>query len=319
MRKLCKYVDQHGFEPVILTTGSQEYKPLQRYANLRLNFYAKNFNELLLNLVKSEHIDFIEFQVKSVQYFNNIDFDSLRRVCRTGLHIHSKIDIGKIDLQWFDYVVRATSSWGDKQVGQIPQIPNWVESIKGGWSYQGQKKALFISRLDSEKFPTLLSFIGICRSIGCDFDIAGNISTRSNRVRHKIIGLLSKLDNCNYLNEIDTETFLEENVNKYLFVGGVGQVAVEAMSYSVPVLVCTHLVDYTYSRFITKENFNRFVENNFIVNINRWIPDDYQGTVDHFKQGISSNFKEFDVTAELKERLIEKVVLKDYMHFLNLE
>lgn len=314
LKKLFHYISKKGFKPIIMTSGFQEYKPLQEYINLRLDFYAENFNRLLFDIVEFEGIDIVEFQVKGIKYLKNIDFNRLRKICRTGLHIHGQVDINDIDFQCFDYAIRASSSWGNEIVRKIQHIPNWVQFVGGKWIFDKQDKALFISRLDTEKMPTLKSFINVCNSIGCRFDIAGNISSKN---KEKVVRYLKGLDNCNYLGEIDTKDFLDRNINEYLFVGGVGQVAIEAASYGIPFLVCTHLDDYNYSRFIAKRNFDRLVENNFVININRWIPNDSYASVDYFRRCLSDNdFNEFNVLKQIKENISEEVVLPNYIKIL---
>lgn len=308
--KQCKYLSKAGYECLILTATPQECPPLKAYPNLNLIFYAENFSSILIDFVTTEKIDYVEFQAKDIDYLNNIDFNKLNKICIPGLCIHNAIEFETINKNWFRYIIRATSPWATDYIKDVRHIPNWIEKIQPKWKFNNQNKALFISRIDKEKLPTLKSFINACKTIGCNFDIAGPIQYNKSKIQNILINEHSK-----YLGEINTINFLENKINHYLFIGGVGQVAIEAASYGIPALVCTHYDKYEYSRFVTKKNINDFIFSNFTIKHHP--PKDNSGTIQNFIKNINeSTLNIYDTTKELEENLSEDIIVKKYISIL---
>lgn len=149
----------------------------------------------------------------------------------------------------------------------LPVIRNWIDSIMPKWSYAGQNRALFISRVDDEKFPTLKSFLRVCKDIGCDYEIAGDMNKPS-----RMKNFIRDMEPGRFIGPVDTVRFLEQNANNYLFVGGVGQVSLEALSFGIPALVAAHHENHEYSRFVVRDNFDCLASNNFVIN--HFLPND---------------------------------------------
>ncbi len=313
LEKQLRWLTKAGFECLIMVNRSQRCKLLECYPNLHLIFYAENFSSTLVTFVKYANIDFVEFQAKKIDYLSNVNFEELNNVCTTGLCIHSVIELDAIDFRWFTYVFRATSSWGEKQLEHVKHIPNWVEYAENQWNYSAQEKALFISRLDREKLPTLKSFIAACKKLGCNFEVAGPIQQSENT---ELNALLANIGSTRYLGMIDTRVFLNAHVNDYLFIGGVGQVSIEAAGYGIPSLICTHHANADFSRFVTQANFNDFVLRNFVIS--RWYPSDLNGDLEHFRRSLASaTFDEFNVVDALRQKLSSEKILGDYIDMLN--
>ncbi len=314
--KQFSFLSENGYECMIMTMEGNDFKPLCGYKNVNLNFDAENFSTALVDFIKLNHIDIVEFQAKSTNYFENIDFTDLRKYCKVGLCLHGIVRYQYVDFSCFDYVFRANASRGLNFLKAIPYIPNWIPECKPVWSYRGQKKAIFISRLnDNEKLPTLNSFIGSCREIGCDFVLAGNMdnSDKGNKIRPVVLDLGKE----RYLGVIDTLSYLREHADEILFVGGVGQVSIEAASLGFPSLVCTHLADSESSRFVTSQNIDGLIENNFVINTNRYLPSDEFGNVSHFMQAVAKQeFSDFNLISLLQEKLSEEKVLTKYQSIL---
>ncbi|MCM1512364.1 MAG: hypothetical protein NC112_04545 [Oxalobacter formigenes] len=314
--KQLKYLSEHNFKCMILTSRGNAFAPLVEYPNFKLTFEAENFTDLLIEILSLAHIDFIEFQVKEAEYLRKINYSKLRKHCKIGLCIHNNLDFNNIDFDWFDYILRANATFGYNFLEEIPHIPNWVEKTSLLWEYKNQKEALFISRLSNEKLPTLASFIKACNTIGCDFQIAGNIIKQ--KINTEINSLVDSLCEGQYIGPINTQDFLEKNSNDFLFIGGVGQVPIEAASFGIPALVCTHLEDFTYSRFVTKENIDDLITNNFVINTHRYIPDSHLGNISHFMDCIKNRyFLDFQVTREIEEKLLQESAMEKYLAILN--
>ena len=309
---LFDFMERNGYECIIMTGEGNYLTRIKKYRNITLNFNANNFQKHLHNFIKENNIDVIEFQAKGIDYFPNINFYELRKIVKVGLCIHNNLNFEKIHFNDFHYKFRTVSTMGHDFLEKIQRIPNWIVECHPIWRYKSQKRAIFISRLnDNEKAPTLKSFISICQRIGCDFSIAGNVKGKT-----KTSEIVANLDEHHYIGVIDTLQYLQENADNVLFVGGVGQVPMEAASLGIPALVCTHHQDYTKSRFVTNENMNFMIENNFVIN--HHIPQSESGNLSCFITAISRNdFTDFDVISSINEKLSENTVLEDYLTMIN--
>lgn len=163
-----------------------------------------------------------------------------------------------------DYVFCASSVMG-KRVVELKDylvLPNALSLTPPAWSFCSQKKALLISRLSPEKVPSIESFIKFCLSRNLFFEIAGDVwNESSQRIKIFLKGKYN-LEDSVFLGEINTLSYLKEHVADYLFVGGVGQVILEAGMLGYPCLLCS-LCGFEKSLFITEENFLKAYEVNF--------------------------------------------------------
>jgi len=315
--KQFEYLSRQGVQCSILTRDGNYFKQLHKFKNFYLHFDAPNFTHSLEEIIKCYQIDTIEFQAKATAYFTNIDFSRLKKKAKIGLCIHGEIGWKYVDFNDFDYVFRTCPLMGHNFLEPIPRIPNWIGDCQPLWKYKGQSKALFISRLNyDEKLPTLISFIEVCKKIGCDFCIAGNMDFNSGG--KGIESIISNLNKNQYLGPIDTISYLKNHVHEVLFVGGVGQVPIEAASLGIPALVCTHLADVEKSRFVTAENLDFFIEHNFVIN--KYTLDNDIGNIRHFIQAIDKNaFSVFNVVSHIKNKLSENKAMTDYLMVLQME
>ena len=167
-----------------------------------------------------------------------------------------------------------------------------------------QNRAILISRIDKEKLPTIEAFITYCQNINIDFDIAGKDETGNI-----ITELLIKKYNIpfeKFIGNVNTIDFLIRNKDKYLFVGGVGQVAIEAGILGFPVLCLAHL-GVEYSTFITKTNFSDF--QNFTIR-NRF----------NYKQILNldlNDIEKYSINALICKNLDIEKFFKKYYELLN--
>ena len=300
-----------------LLTQENVFLPSLGFVNVHLDFHSPNFSDCLVDIARRGNFDFVEFQCKASEYIHHVDLCLLKCFCKVGLAIHGIIKIDQMLVDQMDYCFFA-SSYLNGLLGlatgsghPFPVIRNWVDSITPKWSFSGQNRALFISRVDDEKFPTLKSFLWICKKIGCDYEIAGNISKSS-----KMGDFIRKMEYNRFIGTVDTVRFLERHANDYLFVGGVGQVPLEALSFGIPALVATHHEDYEYSRFVVRDNFDRLASNNFVIR--HFLPDDTAG---HFEQFIhdrsTGNLDRYTDTTLLYARCTVESAMRQYMALLD--
>lgn len=138
-------------------------------------------------------------------------------------------------------------------------IPNALPRLKDSfniWKWQKQTRALYISRLDKDKMPSILAFIRFCNTHHIPMDIAGTGYILQN-LKEQYGG-----KNIHFIGPIDTKTFLQNQQHKYLFVGGIGQVALEGITQGYPVLI-TPLTGEEYCFFATNENLEKLQFYNF--------------------------------------------------------
>ena len=302
---------------IALLTQKNTFRPSLDFINLHLDFYAPNFSDHLLSIVRHGRFDFVEFQCHGIDYISNIDLPLLKHYCKVGLAIHNEVKgINQAFINQMDYGLLAAyrdscSTLKTKNGKDIPIIRNWVNSVSPLWTYSSQDKALFISRLDDDKFPTLKSFLQVCEAVGCDYEIAGQIRPQT------IMGtFISNLKPDAYIGPVDTVRFLEKKADDYLFVGGVGQVPLEALSFGIPALVATHSEDYENSRFVVKDNFDRLLHRNFVIN--HFLPDYSAGNIGQFINDISTgNLDDYTDTTQLRIKCSAESAMNQYISLLD--
>ena len=131
------------------------------------------------------------------------------------------------------------------------------------WKWNGQRRALLISRIRYDKCKQIESFVEYCKTKDIPFHIAG--ATGNSRIARKLIKRLS-LQPEHFIGRIDnTPEFLTAHADEYLFVAGVGQVILEAGSLGYPCFLCSDLGP-AYSTFVTRQNIAQgFFRRNFTL------------------------------------------------------
>ena len=183
---------------------------------------------------------------------------SLKKICRIGVTIHNYLNLPLEKFSHFDYKITSYDT-------NLKFIPNGVFTQKRQWKYLSQKEALLISRFSKEKLPTIESFVDFCAENKINPYLAGPLSDSESRIIKENLVLKYNLNKSHFLGNINTIPFLRGNLHKYLFVGGVGQVVIEALSMGIPALVCSH-AGVHYSSFVNKNNFDKLHKNNFVIN-----------------------------------------------------
>lgn len=121
-----------------------------------------------------------------------------------------------------------------------PYVNNALELDLSTWSFENQKKALLVSRLDRDKIPSVRAFVRFCIAQKMVFDVAGsgNAAVFLKQWATKQCAL-AKLPAPLFRGSINTLAFLKEHKEEYLFIGGVGQVVLEALSLGYPALLAS--------------------------------------------------------------------------------
>lgn len=248
-----------------MLTQANDFVKLQSFDNLHLRFDARNVWEGLLRIVRDGRFSVVEFQFKNPQLYYDLgtSVDELKRLARVGGCFHSRFKCVPSDFDALDYQIVVS----DRLLRLFPKgrtVPNWVppRSVKLGVDLQS-RKALFISRIDKEKLPTLKNFAALCAENGIDYDIAGPVRSDNAKVRRRLGQLAIAKEK--FIGPIDTVPFLEAHGSAYLFASGVGQAALEAASLGLPVLIASHTTSAAQSTFLTSENFSGLLADNLTI------------------------------------------------------
>lgn len=166
-----------------------------------------------------------------------------------------------------------------------------------------------MSRIDAEKLPTLKSFILVCAEYGIDFDVAGPVRSESSKVMRRLSKLNIPAEK--FIGPVDTVPFLLEKGKNYLFVGGVGQVALEAASIGMPVLIPTHTEIPSLSTFLTNENFDSLLKNNFTIKDSK----SREGNIKAFFASLrEKHIDEFVARKKVESSCSEKAAMSKYVN-----
>lgn len=266
--KFASELKRRGMEPCFLVMY-HEYEPLKKYPTFRLNMNAPDFQQTLEALVSAAGISVVEFQVKWESFLETFDWEHLRSVCRAGCTVHEASELPWDIVDRMDYSIFVREKNMDK-VRNGHLVLNGVEKAELVWQYAGQKKAVFISRLNGEKLPTLIAFCEFCRKNGLHGDIASPLTREAVNIRERILRQYGK-DQYTFLGAVETESFLKEHGKEYLFCAGVGQVVLEGAAFGMPTLICAH-AGVEYSTFLCEENFSLLRRNNFVIASSEDIP-----------------------------------------------
>ena len=261
LNKFAKSMQDRGILPCFLVMY-HEYTPLKQYPMFWLSMDAPDFQRSLEELLVVAGISVVEFQVKWESFLEKFDWIHLRTLCRTGCTVHEAHDFPWHVIDQMDYSIFVREKNSDR-VANAHRVLNGVEVIDPQWRYAGQKKAVFISRLNKEKLPTLLSFCDFCTRHGLHGDIAAPMNPEAVNVREKIWKRYGQ-EAFTFLGAVTTVPFLKAHGGDYLFCAGVGQVVMEALAAGMPALVCSHLGEAS-STFLSEENFSLLRRKNFVI------------------------------------------------------
>ena len=252
---------------IYLLSEFNENESLLKETNFYLNFDAKNFQQCLEEIIERYHIDFIEFQFKNSSILKKLDIEELKSKAKTGCVIHNRGVRNINQINRLDYTVIVSNNLYQNYYRQITNTAVVTNSIDfrtipvcKKWHYQGQKTALLVSRINTDKLESIKCFIKYCKSKNIDFIIAGD-EQPVKKLKLKLIKEFHLEDNI-FIGEIDTLKYLAENMDNILFVGGLGLVILESACLGIPAFCCSKYKGKNYS-FVTKDNVMLF--DNFTI------------------------------------------------------
>ena len=261
--KYAEHLRKNNIEPYFLCQYNYFEPVIKNFTVYTLRFYDANFQECLIALLQHGNFNVVEFQFYGgTGYFEQLDIQTLKSVCRVGVTLHGGFAFPEKQLSKVDYCCLMTQFLAYDQPNKVVQA-NGIDLLPACWFFNGQRKALFISRLDQEKLPTIRAFIDFCKEKNISPEIAGPLSRKSALDIRKIIEQEYGYT-VTFLGEIDCIPFLKEHSHDYLFVGGVGQVPLEALSLGFPAFVCSHH-GKEHSSFITGKNFETLKAYNCVI------------------------------------------------------
>ena len=275
LKNISKSLSNKHWETLFLTEKNL-YTQLKDFRNFTLKFRADNLGEYLLDIVRTHKIDVVEFQFKYSRYLRFINIKKLRLFCVVGCTVNGfDKSITRRLLKNFDYHIcvskdlvqrykKIPSDW-------FPIIYNMIPPEPLLWSFNNQKTAIHISRISDEYETRISGFIDFCRSNDIPFEIAGPQESKDakrviNRLQKKY-----KIPNLAFIGSIDTLSFLKENITRYLFVAGCGNIALEGGCLGFPVLI-TSAISSIPPAFLTPDNINYFLDRNFTIREREVIP-----------------------------------------------
>ena len=251
------YLSKHGITPMILTEYNR-FAPTFRYVNFHLDYSAPNSEQMLIQLIQETKAVAIEFQLKPSAFFESIDKCRITSYTRLGVCIHSKIRMSPRKLDGVDYCF-LSSIYLKEKFSQAKCLPNWVNCcgdpvpLPAGSSDNKRSVSLFISRISSEKFPTLCNFVKLCRHYHLNFKIAGSIDKSDRKLNKRLAGL--HISDDQFIGPIKTIDYLKKHAYEILLVAGVGQVPLEAAALGLPALVTPHIDRFDLSTVLTEDSF----------------------------------------------------------------
>lgn len=197
--------------------------------------------------------------MKSPDLFNRINLARLKALSRVGAMLHGFTTVNQARLEVVDFCCATSSHNNYAKATHVPnvvpfpdQLPRYLVSAK---------KALYVGRLDQEKLPTLKVFVALCREWKIPFDIVGSFAPQ-----RAVNAFKATLPPESLLGVLDTREFLLEHGHKYLFIGGVGQVPLEAAAANLPALIVAHKPEEKdRSVFLSAENLTTLLDWNCVL------------------------------------------------------
>lgn len=267
--RLLQYIKElrsFGWNVYILSENNAN-EQLAELTNFNLNFDAENFGNCLDEIIDRYNINIVEFQFKNPKILKNLDLEKLKSKVKLGCTIHNLGIKNTAIINKFDYKVMVSKYMYENHYTNIKDavvIQNCIDTNKYKnlpyWEYKGQKKALLVSRINTDKIKSIECFIKYCRKNNIEFEIAGEEQKGSN-LKQKLIKKYYLNEN-NFIGNIDTLDYLSKHIDDILFVGGVGLVILEAAYLNYPCLCCSDWTGNNYS-FITLDNIDLF--DNFTI------------------------------------------------------
>lgn len=301
----ASYLRDNGYQPIIITKDNQ-YDDLKQFPNIILDYKAPNFAYHVIELTRRLKPIFVEFQFQKIKYLYDIDINALKKITTVGACVHGILKSEYDKLSELDYRIYSCGNHVNK-IKDAYHVPNFIKHTNDLWKYQKQAKALLISRITVDKLDTIKNFIQICENNHIRYQIAGTIDYEKTVIAQ----FISQLDDGVLLGEIDTNNYLAEHANEYLFVGGIGQVPIEAASFGIPALVVASGEESAYSTFLTAERLEFFIKWNFVI---KFCPTESLGNTDEFFRDVAcGKVERYSIASEINDILSIDKVMERYL------
>ena len=262
--KLAQYVKKFNYLPVFITQ-SNAYEALKSEVNIFCDHSSPESATRLREILARINPDVVEFQFKSAKLFHDLSDDFFNADFTIGVCIHEEAAFDADKVNQADYIISSTERRCLSGIKDYAIIPNWLSFPESpAWSYKNQNKALIVSRLSKDKLPTIVNFVDLCNFLGVAYEIAGDVK---DEMSASIVDFLVKQGVAlgAFIGEIETVKYLKKNTDKYLFVAGVGQVAIEASAVGYPFAVTPHHGGYENTIFLEEQNSRALLERNFTI------------------------------------------------------
>ena len=298
------YMKSIGYEPIIVTKYDRSDK-LREFCNILLDYKAPNFTYWLDHIVRKAKPVFVEFHFKGWKYLHDVNIANLKEKTIVGACIHGIYRVAHSLMRQFDYRVYSCAN-DTNRFEDAHHVPNFIRATSQRWSYKKQSTALFISRISEVKLKTLDNFIKICKQNNIAYKIAGPIDHTNPAVAKYV----SCLEDDVLIGGIDTYKYLTEHGDDYLFVGGIGQVPIEAASFGIPALILSSRSE-EYSTFLTADKMAFFIKWNFVINE---CPKEGLGNADDFFHDVArGEVSQYSLGDEINSMLSVDSVMKQHM------
>lgn len=320
--KTLNFLESQGFLPVIVATQN-DCEQLFKYPLIKFSFENILSLKIFVKFIKKIHPEYVEFQIKSpspkiLPYICNPQIKALKTITKMGILFHSQqYFLLEKQIKHFDNILSVGTDWLKRFKNlqyKIYKIPNYILPQKNTWLYSGQTTVLFVSRLEGkDKTQHICNLILLCKEYNFNIDVAG-IGKQSFIENAKKFAKNNNVT-VNFIGEINTLEYLNKNLNKILFVAGVGQVIFEATSFNIPALVISHHKNPDSSNFVTKDNVQKITAYNCVLNK---LKLSGQG-VKEFVTDIPNNLEKYKVKDYIEKNYSIEKIMNIYMNVCNLK
>lgn len=320
--KTLNFLESQGFLPVIVATQN-DCEQLFKYPLIKFSFENILSLKIFVKFIKKIHPEYVEFQIKSpspkiLPYICNPQIKALKTITKMGILFHSQqYFLLEKQIKHFDNILSVGTDWLKRFKNlqyKIYKIPNYILPQKNTWLYSGQTTVLFVSRLEGkDKTQHIYNLILLCKEYNFNIDVAG-IGKQSFIENAKKFAKNNNVT-VNFIGEINTLEYLNKNLNKILFVAGVGQVVFEATSFNIPALVISHHKNPDNSNFVTKDNVQKITAYNCVLNK---LKLSGQG-VKEFVTDIPNNLEKYKVKDYIEKNYSIEKIMNIYMNACNLK
>lgn len=320
--KTLNFLEAHGFFPIIIATQNN-CEQLSKYPLIKFSFENILSLKIFAKFIKKIHPEYIEFQLKSpspkiLPYIRNPQIKDLKTITKIGILFHSQqYFLLEKQIKHFDNILSVGTDWlkNFKNLQyKIYKIPNYILPQKNTWLYSGQTTILFVSRLQGkDKMQHIYNLILLCKGYNLNIDVAGV----GKQIFIEKAEKFAKRNNVaiNFIGKITTLEYLNKNLNKILFVAGVGQVIFEAASFNIPALVLNHHKNAACSKFVTKDNVQKITAYNCVLNK---LKLSGQG-LKEFVTDIPNNLEKYKVKDYVEKNYSIEKIMNIYMNACNLK